>query len=932
MDFLYNNFWLTGSLACLAFGGLGVGTWVHQRKRGMDAILAKNAELEEQNQIMVELQKGLKCGLSTSRYSADGELIDIVFSNEFRDVLGLQDLEVFPNTADAWVERIHPEDYKAIDRFLENIITANVENETYKFNYRFLNGHGIYRWVKSTGRFIAQADGTRLFVSSTIDITDEYNRDKLLGVDNREGFISDIEEFLREDNNCQDYAVLYFNIKNFKAVNELFGFDEGDNFLKYYNEKLRESIIRPIKIGRKGDHFVCFVKWEEAMLGEIERICDISYNIKGSSLNIRSKCGIYRLTDANVNVAGMVDRAKLAKDNITDEYIKPYAFFDENSKKHYVDVAFATAEVATAIEEKQFKVYYQPIVDTQTGKIVSAEALVRWFHPEKGLMHPEIFIPALEKNGMVSAVDRYVIKEVANLYTNRFNNAKALIPVSVNLSWMDLYDTNLINWLLEASKQRTEFKGLMRVEITESSYASMGDNMEDIMKRFEDSNIELVLDDFGTGVSSMVMLEQYNFDIVKLDKSFTFKLGQSPKADAMAQSVIDMCHQLGMKVVAEGIETEEQLDFYQKNDCDYIQGFYFYKPMPEEDFEKLLDQQASYNTLVDYKQIKKNTPNAHYKAYLYFPTNEMRQKANHATDAMQQMIGANTGVGAISGFYDSQCSICFLSQFMAELFGYTVDEFVEASQGSYLNLIAPEDRDRYRKSDSLERYYKLIDKDGNRCRVKELRANVQAPDGTRQWVASVKRIEELSDADVVRIISMNKVEERDSFTHLLTKNSFFHELDLLLEQNPSQPCTIMVIDIDDFKSVNDVCGHMRGDEVILKTAKILSKTFRSSDLIGRFGGDEFMVFMPGSNNAEIAAMRAQHILDSAAKEIYYWKLSRPCTFSIGIMCSEGKVTREELFETADKALYKAKANGKNGYVVAKNGELLTDVSHCCSKE
>lgn len=928
MDFLYNNFLLTGGFAGLVLGGICAGAFAYQRKRGIDAILAKNAELADQNRIMVELQKGLNCGLSMARFSADGKLISVVFSNEFRDILGLQDLKVFPNSHRAWLERIHPEDYKAAAELIKNIGAACGENQTFKASYRFLNGHGIYRWVKSTGRFILQRDGTRLFVSSSIDVTDEYNRDRLLGGNNREGFISDIEDFLCHENNYQDYAVLYFNIRNFKAVNELWGFDEGDNFLKYYSDKLRDSTLKPIKLGRRGDHFFCFVRWQEYMLNEIENICDINYSIKGSSLNIRSRCGIYCLTDANIRVDGMLDRAKLAKDTITDEYVKPYAFFDEDSKQHYVDTAFAIAEIAKAIEEKQFKVYYQPIVDTQTGKIVSAEALVRWIHPERGLISPGDFIPALEKNGMISAVDRYVIKEAARLYIERLDNKKALVPVSVNLSWMDLYDSELMNWLLENSKNRADFKGLMRIEITESSYVSMRDNIGDILKRIESSDIDMLLDDFGTGVSSMEMLEHYSFDIVKLDMSFARRLGKSTKADAMAKSVIDMCHQLGMKVIAEGIETEQQVAFYKKNDCDYIQGYYFYKPMPEEDFVKLLDEQASYKALVDYRQPKKNTPSIHYNAYLYFPNNEMRQKANHATDAMLQMIGANTGVGAISGLYDSQCSICFLSQFMAKLFGYTIDEFVEAAQGSYLNLIVPEDRDRYCKDDSLERYYKLIDKDGNACRVKELRTNVETPDGARQWVASVKKIEELSDEDVARIISMNKIEERDSFTHLLTKNSFFHEIDLLLEQNPNLPCTIMVIDIDDFKSVNDVCGHMRGDEVILQTAKILGKTFRSSDLIGRFGGDEFMVFMPGCNNAEIAVMRAQHILDSAAKEIYYWKLSKPCTYSIGIMCSEGESTREELFETADKALYKAKANGKNGYVVAERGDFLTDASHC----
>ena len=872
--------------------------------------------LENERRLLIQLQHKLKSGVWQLDYDANDRITNVYFSEEYREVLRLGDESFFPNTVVDWVERLHPDDK---DELLQKYLAfkaAKDEKAILELAYRFRNGEGKYRWLRTVGSLVKYDDGSYSVIGFSTDETDELNRDSITGGSSRDGFLAFMDDYFRNKQDKSGYSLLYFNIRSFKALNELWGFDAGDSFIKYYYNMLVKSALKPVKVGRRSDHFFCLVKWQASLFAEIEKLCNIDYSIEGSHIVMRIRCGIYHLNDEKLSSAGMLDRAKLAKEKITDQYVKPYAVFDEEMKKHYVEMAFAAAEIHTAIAKDQFKVYYQPIVETQTGRIVSAEALVRWQHPERGLIAPNVFIPAFEKEGLITAVDRRVLSHLKTLYQKRLADNAPLVPVSVNLSWMDFYDKAFMERVVKDIDSNYYPKGLLRAEVTESSYAALSQNVGELLHSFKDRNVMLLLDDFGTGVASLDMLQQYSFDILKIDISFTRKIGQNLRTNSIVQAVIDMCHQMGIKVIAEGVETIEQLDFYRENNCDYIQGYYFYKPMPEEEFVALLDEQAAHGALVDFREPVKSLPSSYYKAYLYFPDERMRQKANLAADSILQMIGANSGVGAVSGLYDAQYSICFFSNLMAEFLGYTNEELMAKADGSYLNLVSPEDRERFCKDESMERYYALIDRNGEKCHVKELRTNVRNVNGEKQWVASVKKIERLSDEEMMRIAQLSAVHDTDSFTHLLTKNAFFHKMDLMLHNEPALPCTLMVMDLDNFKSVNDICGHIRGDEVLLKVAQTLTKLFRTSDLIGRFGGDEFMVLMRGTNSRELAKKRANEINQILAREIYYSKLQKPCTVSIGVVCSDGTSTRSELFNKADVALYKAKAAGRNTFVLS----------------
>ena len=873
----------------------------------------KNNQLEEKQDNIIALQKMLGSGTWMANYDENGELKELIFSQEFREIFDLQDEALLPDIRTAWMERVHVDDREGVNNKLQSCLNDDACENIMHGPYRFLNGSNEYRWVRATGRIVRWPNGkVKRLIGYAVDITDDNDADFLTGKLNAEGFNTAVERYLANQEETTGYSILYFNIRSFKAVNEMWGLEEGDELLKDYAAKLEQSALKPLFIGRRGDHFLVFVRNSAAMTEAIEELCYFRYHSNAGTLTVHSRCGIYNVGDSEVDVGRMVDRAKLAKDNITNEYVYPYAVYDETIRDKYVTEAFATAELDRAIVNEEFKIYYQPIVDCKSGKLASAEALVRWEHPQRGLVMPGAFIPALENSGYISRLDRYVMEHVLAFYKQHLEQKLPLVPISVKFFWMVFYDAKLLEWMTDNMRNNNLQNELLRAEVTESAYSALHGNVKGLLDLMQENKVTLVLDDFGSGVASLDMLQKYAFDILKIDMSFTRKLGENPRTANMLKAVIDMCHQLGIKVVAEGVETIEQLEFYRENSCDYIQGYYFYKPMPEAAFAELLAEQAEQNALLDYNLKEVHIPQSYYKAQLYFPSEAMQLRSNMAADKVLELIGANSGVGAVSGLYDNNRTICYFSNLTAELLGYTNEEFIAFTKGSYLNVIIPEDREAYLKSNERESYYRVLAKDGSVLQIKELRADVIAQSGEVQWVATIRKIDNVSDEELTRIIDVRKAAETDSFTGLLTKKTFFDKLEKLITINPDLPYSMLIFDMDNFKTVNDVCGHLRGDEVLLLMTRILKHTFRSGDLIARFGGDEFMVFLHNTNNKAVVQDRVERVMRSLRESIFFSKLNRPCTVSAGAYCSSGRhLNVMEIFDNADKALYDAKAAGKN---------------------
>ncbi len=405
----------------------------------------------------------------------------------------------------------------------------------------------------------------------------------------RIGFYKKTEKILNADP-AGEYILLFFNVVSFKTINSLFGVEGGNRFLCAAADRLANAPFCPSVVGRTStDHFACLVKKAGFDRSCLERVCQMPYTDMGLKVNVLLYCGVYEITDRSLPVSSMYDRACSATSFLHSSGSKFYAEYDKVAESSYCGETEVIGQLDKAIDNGQFQPFYQPIVECATGKIVSAEALARWIHPEMGMISPAVFIPTLEKKDMVSALDRIIACKVHSLLKQRLTEERRVIPVSVNLSRMDLYDTALMDELNKMLREMPEGNKLHRFEITESTYEDMSAYTLDVVSALRNAGASILIDDFGSGFSSLGMITDYEFDIIKLDIQFASKIVGNDRVRIVVQSLVDMAHKIGSKVVAEGVENKEQYLAVKECGCDYVQGYYFYKPLPEDKFLELLD-------------------------------------------------------------------------------------------------------------------------------------------------------------------------------------------------------------------------------------------------------------------------------------------------------------------------------------------------------
>lgn len=471
----------------------------------------------------------------------------------------------------------------------EKIINGLSQSETYEFSIYYKGTAGETRLKRYVYRYFDKI--TDLLLVTVEDITELFERDMLTNGSNRKGFVRKVAKVFDESYKPGRYAILYYNLNNFKAYNEMFGLSGGDEILRFMYESIVDSKLEPIAIARlEADHFVCLIKTENLDYDVVVQTCEKLFNYKNKVITLSAKCGIYIVEDDSMEIMGMCDRAKLAKKYIQDEYLKPYEIFDKSMNEQYLDKSEVLSNINRAFEKGEIKPYFQPVFDADTGEMVSAEALVRWVNPEKGIISPGIFIPALEETGHISKIDAYMETKVREFLEKRKIKGLPIIPISINLSWMDLYDDKMMEKIIANVKNSGLDDGTERFEVTETSYAAMCNSNENVLDELKLSGAKLYLDDFGSGFSSFSTVRDYDFDIIKLDMGFVQKITSTDnKVKNIIQSIIDMAHNVNAKVIAEGVEVQEQIDFLKSAGCDYMQGYYYSRPLPQEEFEQLLD-------------------------------------------------------------------------------------------------------------------------------------------------------------------------------------------------------------------------------------------------------------------------------------------------------------------------------------------------------
>ncbi len=481
---------------------------------------------------------------------------------------------------------VHDEKAPFLEQSTAEVILDEIENKGSYVRTVHLDAEDEIKADNLRASLIA-GNNRRLLVTFT-DISMVLDHDWMTDEYSRSGFIARAENLLKEPEYSEGYSIVYANVQGFKAVNDLLGIHSGDMVIFMVRDILVNSLAPVLTARLESDHFALIARTADLTAEKLDKMCHQCYVEESKQLPILIRCGIYNIRNDKVKVQHMLDRAKLAENSLFSSHGNYYAVCDEKMSNDYVNQRLLVSELDSALANQEFQTYYQPVVDAGTGEIVSAEALIRWRHSKRGMIPPGQFIPIFEKEGLITKIDSFMVNSVLAFNHDRLENNQKVVPCAVNLSRVDFYDVKLLGMLKHKLSSQKNVRDMLKLEVTESAYSVLESDALSFLEEMKRLGLALMLDDFGSGMSSLSTLESFEFDIIKLDMGFIAQIGKSRKAEAIIKHTIGLSHDIGAKVVAEGVETKEQLEFLQSVGCDMIQGYYFYKPMPEEEFAKLL--------------------------------------------------------------------------------------------------------------------------------------------------------------------------------------------------------------------------------------------------------------------------------------------------------------------------------------------------------
>ena len=439
-----------------------------------------------------------------------------------------------------------------------------------------------------------QPDVIKARVSRSIELAEDRQiissteRDELTGLFTIEYFYrygSQFDKF----HPLAEMDALCFDINHFHVLNERFGIAKGDGILKCIARRLGTVFQDPgsFVCRKAADTFLVYCPHRDDYSGIVEKISAV---IEEPGVAVKVRLGVYSCCDKKLDIHARFDRAKIAADKIRNNYSVFISTFDEALIDAELYAEQLVEEFPKALADKQFQVYFQPKYDIRGDKPVlsSAEALVRWSHPTLGMISPGKFIPLFEEDGLISQLDEFVWRRAAEIIADWKKRLGISVPISVNLSRAEMYDPGLISTMEKITGDNGITPKDLYLEITESAYVSDSDQIVDRVKALREHGFFIEMDDFGSGYSSLNMISELPVDALKLDMMFIRSAFDKHNDTRMISIVIDIADYLGVPVIAEGVETEEQYLAPKKLGCTIIQGYYFSKPVPAAEFEKFL--------------------------------------------------------------------------------------------------------------------------------------------------------------------------------------------------------------------------------------------------------------------------------------------------------------------------------------------------------
>lgn len=426
--------------------------------------------------------------------------------------------------------------------------------------------------------------------------------DKITNGNNRSSFVLGAKELLN-NNPDKKYAMICVEITKFRVLNEFYGFEDANKILADFYKIVKKNLTKKSIIARDhaSTYAILYQYDREEFISKyfIDKIFDEveAYNetlliaSKSTGVSLPSKLalifGIYLINDKNESIEQMYERANIARRTIDDDVSNAYKFYDENLRAKLLQEKAIEDEMVFALNDNQFRMYLQPKFNLKTRQLASAEALVRWIHPTKGLIPPMEFIPLFERNGFVREVDKYIWKTACQFLADRKKENDTLFPISVNVSRVHMDDDKFIDELILLTRKFGIEPKYLELELTESACFNNEERFKEAVCMLKNLGFTVSMDDFGTGYSSLNMLRNLPIDVLKLDRGFIKNTIQDKKGQIVTRSIIDMANKLQMVTVAEGIETQEQAEFLKDIGCQIAQGFLYGKPVDMDEFKDL---------------------------------------------------------------------------------------------------------------------------------------------------------------------------------------------------------------------------------------------------------------------------------------------------------------------------------------------------------
>ncbi|MBD8067873.1 EAL domain-containing protein [Bacillus sp. PS06] len=569
--------------------------------------ITDQADLEDKLNESEERFKSVSDRLSVGIWSYDFIEHKITFCSQgIESVLGISrdKIEAEP---ELWKKVIFPDDIEMIEKEYEKLING----QEIQIQYRIFDGNGNIKWIEGqtipyldhSGKII-RLDGIIRDTTEKVKYTESLaflaDHDFLTKLPNRRFFERRIDELINDSSKTDEkFAVLYLNLDRFKYINDTLGHEIGDKLLVCFSERMKDYLDTHTFFARiGGDEFSIIFNH---MLGlrdaiklanELISVIEEPFNIDDFELFITSSIGISMYPLDGQDSKTLLRNALAALYKAKESGRNDWQIFSPSMNVESFKLYHLERDLRKSLMNEELYLNFQPKVNTKTSKIVGAEALIRWNHPEWGIVSPGEFIPLAEENGFIFNMGDWVLKEVCESLGRWQKQGLPVVPVSVNVSPKRLLKTGFVRTVQETIQEAGIDPSLIELELTEQTIIKNTEATKNIIKELKALGVKIALDDFGTGYSSLSYLKDLDIDTLKIDKSFIDGITIQSMNDAIVKSLVSLSNEVGINIVAEGVETQEQLKFLFQHNCHQIQGYIYSKPVSATLYESLLKQEV----------------------------------------------------------------------------------------------------------------------------------------------------------------------------------------------------------------------------------------------------------------------------------------------------------------------------------------------------